>query len=88
MNKTPQSPKNLRVEMHPYPHLRDDDGCVLATDYIFDEKIDFILQATGAAPDMLAALKDAADYIERVRGDDFELVVKARAAIAKAEGRS
>ena len=35
--------KNLRVEMHPYPHLRDDEGCVLANDYINESKIDYIL---------------------------------------------
>lgn len=37
--------KNLRLDDHPYPHLRDDEGCVLASDYIHLEKLDFILTA-------------------------------------------
>ena len=44
-------PKNLRLELHPYPHLRDDEGCVLANDYIDDAKIAFILAVVAAAQD-------------------------------------
>lgn len=40
-----KSPRNLRVEENPYPHLRDDHGCVLASDYIHSEKMAFILAA-------------------------------------------
>ena len=36
---------NLRVEHNPYPHLRDDQGCVLANDYIHLAKLGFILKA-------------------------------------------
>jgi len=43
-----KAPINLRVEAEPYPHLRDDEGCVLARDYRNDEKLDFILAATAA----------------------------------------
>jgi hypothetical protein len=42
-------PVNLRVETSPYPHLRDDEGCVLAADYIHVEKVQFILDAVRAA---------------------------------------
>ena len=35
-------PKNLRLELEPYPHLRDDDGTVLANDYVNLEKMRFI----------------------------------------------
>jgi hypothetical protein len=42
-----KAPKNLRVEQWPYPHLRDDEGCVLAHDYIDDEKVAFILDAVA-----------------------------------------
>lgn len=41
----PVAPVNLRVEMSPYPHLRDDNGCVLAPDYFEAEKLAFILSA-------------------------------------------
>lgn len=44
-----EAPKNLRIEWEPYPHLRDDDGCVLASDYIHEEKIQFILDAVNRA---------------------------------------
>jgi hypothetical protein len=42
----PQAPKNLRVAQEPYPHLRDDDGCVLARDYISLPKMAWILART------------------------------------------
>jgi hypothetical protein len=45
MEHTMKAPKNLRIELEPYPHLRDDDGCVLANDYINDDKMAFILEA-------------------------------------------
>ena len=38
-------PKNLRVCNYPYPHLRDDDGCVLASDYVDFTKLAYILKA-------------------------------------------
>lgn len=43
-----QKPVNLRVEQEPYPHLRDDEGCVLARDYQHDKKLAFILAAVAA----------------------------------------
>lgn len=44
-----RAPVNLRVEQEPYPHLRDDEGCILARDYQNKEKLDFILDAVRAA---------------------------------------
>lgn len=38
-----KKPVNLRVEQWPYPHLRDDEGCVLANDYVHQDKVDYIL---------------------------------------------
>lgn len=40
-----KAPKNLRVERDPYPHLRDDDGCVLSRDFVDEDKMAFILNA-------------------------------------------
>jgi hypothetical protein len=40
-------PKNLRIEFEPYPHLRDDDGCILARDYIHADKLKFIFEAVA-----------------------------------------
>lgn len=40
-----KAPVNLRVEMFPYPHLRDDEGCILANDYQNLDKLEFILEA-------------------------------------------
>ena len=48
-NALPIAPLNLRVEMDPYPHLRDDDGCILAKDYYNPEKLAFILDAVQKA---------------------------------------
>lgn len=46
----PEAPKGLYVALNPYPHLRDEDGCVLAADYTQLEKLAFILAAlTGEA---------------------------------------
>jgi hypothetical protein len=42
---TPKPPVNLRVELEPYPHLRDDEGCVLAADYTDEAKLAYILMA-------------------------------------------
>jgi hypothetical protein len=42
-----EPPKNLRIELKPYAHLRDDDGCVLARDYIHAGKLEFILTAVS-----------------------------------------
>lgn len=41
------APKNLRLELEPYPHLRDDVGCVLARDFIHADKVKFILEAVA-----------------------------------------
>lgn len=41
--------KNLRLESHPYPHLRDDEGCVLAADFVDREKVRFIIEAANKA---------------------------------------
>lgn len=41
----PEAPVNLRVAEHPYPHLRDDGGCVLARDYYRPRLLAFILLA-------------------------------------------
>lgn len=40
-------PKNLRIEFEPYAHLRDDDGCVLASDYVHADKLKFIFEAVA-----------------------------------------
>lgn len=45
---TPVAPKNLRVCNNPYPHLRDDDGCVLARDYADLGKLAYIMDAVAA----------------------------------------
>jgi hypothetical protein len=45
---TPEAPKNLRVCSYPYPHLRDDDGTVLARDYAELGKLAYILDALDA----------------------------------------
>lgn len=38
-------PKNLRVASYPYPHLRDDEGAVIARDFMHLGKLAFILDA-------------------------------------------
>ncbi len=40
-----RNPVNLRIEHNPYAHLRDDEGCILASDYVDAAKMDFILKA-------------------------------------------
>ena len=45
----PVPPSNLRVEMWPHPHLRDDAGCVLAGDCINFGRVAFTLAAVEAA---------------------------------------
>lgn len=40
-----ESPVNLRVAAEPYPHLRDDKGCVLARDHVDTAVMKFILLA-------------------------------------------
>lgn len=39
------APVNLYIAAEPYPHLRDDGGCILARDYVDDRKMAFILAA-------------------------------------------
>ena len=41
----PKAPTGLYVAQDPYPHLRDDDGCVLARDCMSPAKLAFILEA-------------------------------------------
>lgn len=50
-----KAPINLRVEEDPYPHLRDDEGCVLARDYQHTEKMEFILEAVRRMQASLAS---------------------------------
>jgi hypothetical protein len=38
-------PINLRLAAHPYPHLRDDEGCVLARDRVHLGKIAYLLNS-------------------------------------------
>ncbi len=45
----PIAPVNLRIEPEPYPHLRDDEGCILSRDFGNWEKVSFILRAVDAA---------------------------------------
>lgn len=40
----PVEPKNPRLCMEPYPHLRDDEGCILAMDYAHKGKIAYLLR--------------------------------------------
>jgi hypothetical protein len=40
----PKPTRNLHVELEPYPHLRDDDGPILANDYTDTGKLAFILK--------------------------------------------
>lgn len=42
---TSKAPSGLYVAQDPYPHLRDEDGCVLARDYMSPAKLAFILEA-------------------------------------------
>lgn len=48
MNKM-ERPVNLRVEQEPYPHLRDNKGCILARDYQHVEKLNYILYCVKQA---------------------------------------
>lgn len=41
----PVRPINLRVATYPYPHLRDDEGCVISRDFMHLGKLAFILDA-------------------------------------------
>jgi len=54
-----KAPKNLRVEHDPYPHLRDDEGCVLARDYIAPDKLAFICQAVNEHARLLSLAAEA-----------------------------
>lgn len=44
---TPRAPVNLRIAEEPYPHLRDDSGCILARDYVNLPVMAWILDAVG-----------------------------------------
>lgn len=87
-------PRNLRIGDTPYPHLRDDGGCVLANDYIHTEKMAFILRAARAHSDLLAALKALCErHADLVNSgdcgfwnpEDDPAMQMARHAIAKGE---
>ncbi len=54
---TPRPTKNLRVDTHLYPHLRDDDGCILANDCTIESKLAFIVRAASSYQPMLEALE-------------------------------
>lgn len=41
----PRTPVNLRVAESPYPHLRDDSGCILARDCMHAPTMAFVLLA-------------------------------------------
>lgn len=66
---TPIAPKNLRAPIDPYPHLRDDDGCVLARDCIDPDKVAYILNAVNGHAGLVAALKAVAGPLEAIRED-------------------
>ncbi len=63
---TPVSPKNLRVEMSPYPHLRDDEGCILANDFLDFGKLAFILEAVSKHNAQCEADADETQALERM----------------------
>lgn len=85
MNAAEEAPKNLRVEQEPYPHLRDDDGCVLARDYEHEGKTAYIVRATNCHADLLAALKEFVVGYDRIPGPARDkMFADALAAIAKA----
>lgn len=62
--------KNLRVELHPYPHLRDDDGCVLANDYVYQEKIDYILYCVAGGNQILSDLEEISPGFAGMVGEE------------------
>lgn len=43
----PKAPVNLRIAEWPYPHLRDDSGCILARDYVNPGVMAFVLAAVA-----------------------------------------
>jgi len=56
-------PSELRLDRDPYPHLRDTEGgCILARDYIHEDKCSYIGHAANNFPKAQAladALRDA-----------------------------
>jgi hypothetical protein len=80
----PHTPGPWRVEYEPYCHVRSDAGCVLAADYTTDENAALI----AAAPDLLAALQEMTAAYATGRPIHADIDTRARAAIAKAEGRA
>jgi hypothetical protein len=48
-NESIKALATLRIEMTPYPHLRDSEGCVLARDFVYLEKVDFIIRTIRQA---------------------------------------
>lgn len=46
----------LRVHQDPYPHLRDDNGTVLARDYEHEEKTAYIVRAVNSHEALVEAL--------------------------------
>lgn len=80
-----KTPKNLRIEREPYPHLRDDEGCVLASDHEDERKTAYIIRAVNCFDELLEALKAIlADLEQRKIGNTACGI--ARTAIAKATG--
>lgn len=54
---------NLRIEREPYPHLRDDQGCVLASDYEAAGAENYVRKANDW--DRLAALnKELVQFVQ------------------------
>lgn len=84
-------PINLRVEQEPYPHLRDDQGCVLARDYQSPAKLAYILNAVNAHDAMRQALEEAQRMLSTCDFDqpeDIAALEQIDAALELANGKS
>lgn len=68
--------KNLRLEREPYPHLRDDDGCVLAADFIDEKKVAALLSAVNDEPRY--TLAEAKAEFERLAFEDIKAAARRR----------
>jgi len=85
---------NLRIEQDPYPHLRDDEGCVLAHDYQSVGKLAFIVHACSLHDELVGALQQLLSRAEQLGAEDEQgpetigpcpSCQRARAVIARAE---
>lgn len=84
------TPAPWRIERDPYPHVRGgpNDSCVLASDYSTEADERLVV----AAPDLLAALEVARDYVADGLASDDQAIRESTptdlamidAAIAKA----